>query len=149
MTKISDCPLCHHTGGNVLWQSSQLRVISTSDADYPGLTRVIWNDHVKEMTELPLAQRTELMAVVWQVEQAQRNHLKPDKINLAQFGNMTPHLHWHIIPRWKDDSRFPEAIWAPPSARSPTQIAAWRKQSLLLAQQITAYHADLIATLAA
>lgn len=149
MTKISDCPLCHHTGDDVLWQNSQLRVIAVADADYPGLTRVIWNDHVKEMTELSPTQRTDLMAVVWQVEQALRHHMKPDKINLAQFGNMTPHLHWHIIPRWRADSRFPEAIWAPAPARTPAQIAAWQKQSPLLAQKIAAYHGGLIAALTA
>jgi hypothetical protein len=27
------------------------------------------------------------------------------------FGNMTPHLHWHVIPRWQDDRHFPEPIW--------------------------------------
>lgn len=37
--------------------------------------------------------------------------MHPDKINLAEFGNMVPHLHWHIIPRYTDDSHFPESIW--------------------------------------
>ncbi|TAL88907.1 MAG: HIT family protein [Candidimonas sp.] len=149
MTKISDCPLCRHTSDDVLWQNNQLRVISVTDADYPGLTRVIWNDHVKEMTDLSPKQRTDLMTAVWQVERAQRCHLKPDKINLAQFGNMTPHLHWHVIARWQADSRFPEAIWAPAPARTPEQIAAWQKQSALLTRQVAAYHDALITTLAA
>lgn len=37
--------------------------------------------------------------------------MHPDKINLAQLGNMVPHLHWHLIPRYKDDTHFPESIW--------------------------------------
>jgi diadenosine tetraphosphate (Ap4A) HIT family hydrolase len=37
--------------------------------------------------------------------------LHPHKVNLASFGNFVPHLHWHIIPRWEDDSYFPESIW--------------------------------------
>jgi len=37
---------------------------------------------------------------------------RPDKVNLASFGNMTPHLHWHVIPRWRDDSHFPQSIWS-------------------------------------
>jgi diadenosine tetraphosphate (Ap4A) HIT family hydrolase len=24
---------------------------------------------------------------------------------------MVPHLHWHIIPRFKDDPHFPQAVW--------------------------------------
>jgi diadenosine tetraphosphate (Ap4A) HIT family hydrolase len=25
-----------------------------------------------------------------------------------------PHLHWHVIPRYRDDSHYPEPIWAAP-----------------------------------
>jgi diadenosine tetraphosphate (Ap4A) HIT family hydrolase len=46
------------------------------------------------------------------VEAALRSLVAPDKINLAALGNMVPHLHWHVIPRWRDDSHFPAAIWA-------------------------------------
>lgn len=52
------------------------------------------------------------MNVVYAVEAALRALLAPDKINLAALGNMVPHLHWHVIPRWRDDSHFPAAIWA-------------------------------------
>jgi len=24
-----------------------------------------------------------------------------------------PHLHWHVIPRWRGDSRFPAPVWLP------------------------------------
>jgi diadenosine tetraphosphate (Ap4A) HIT family hydrolase len=37
--------------------------------------------------------------------------MHPDKINLASLGNMTPHLHWHVIPRHKHDKHFPQSIW--------------------------------------
>jgi diadenosine tetraphosphate (Ap4A) HIT family hydrolase len=52
------------------------------------------------------------MNVVYAVEAALRALLSPDKVNLAALGNMVPHLHWHVIPRWRDDSHFPAAIWA-------------------------------------
>jgi diadenosine tetraphosphate (Ap4A) HIT family hydrolase len=40
--------------------------------------------------------------------------MHPDKINLASLGNMTPHLHWHVIPRFKQDKHFPQPIWGVP-----------------------------------
>jgi diadenosine tetraphosphate (Ap4A) HIT family hydrolase len=51
------------------------------------------------------------MTVVFGVEEVVRALFAPDKINLASFGNMTPHLHWHVIPRWRDDRHFPEPVW--------------------------------------
>jgi diadenosine tetraphosphate (Ap4A) HIT family hydrolase len=36
----------------------------------------------------------------------------PDKVNLAALGNMVPHLHWHIIPRFKEDVFFPGSVWS-------------------------------------
>ena len=38
--------------------------------------------------------------------------MRPTKINLASLGNVVPHVHWHIIPRWTHDSHFPDPIWA-------------------------------------
>ncbi|GAB3263890.1 hypothetical protein GCM10027296_39740 [Chitinimonas naiadis] len=54
------------------------------------------------------------MNAVWAVEEVLRHELQPDKINLASLGNVVPHLHWHIIPRWRDDPHFPSPIWALP-----------------------------------
>ncbi len=81
------------------------------DGDHPGYCRVIWNAHVAEMTDLSPEQAARLMRAVLAVEDALRAVLGPAKINLASFGNMVPHLHWHVIPRFADDAHFPEAIW--------------------------------------
>jgi diadenosine tetraphosphate (Ap4A) HIT family hydrolase len=63
------------------------------------------------MTDLDPTARDSLMQVVFAVEAVVRELFLPDKINLASFGNMVPHVHWHIIPRWIDDRHFPEPIW--------------------------------------
>ncbi|MGQ9685997.1 MAG: HIT family protein, partial [Thiobacillaceae bacterium] len=92
----TDCPLCAADGGEVLWRDDLCRVVWVEDPDYPGYCRVILNDHVREMTDLPQAERCRLMAVVFALEAAVREVLQPDKVNLASLGNQVPHLHWHV-----------------------------------------------------
>ena len=72
---------------------------------------MVWGEHVAEMTDLSRADRAHLFEVVMATEAALRTLLHPAKINLASFGNMVPHVHWHIIPRWQDDRHFPEPVW--------------------------------------
>ena len=105
------CELCSQDGGAVLWRDAACRVVLIADPDYPGYCRVIWNAHVREMTDLASADQQHCMRVVCALEQALRTALKPYKINLASFGNLTPHLHWHVIPRFEDDPHFPHSIW--------------------------------------
>jgi diadenosine tetraphosphate (Ap4A) HIT family hydrolase len=129
------CPLCETDAGEVLWRDDLCRVIRVDDPAYPGFCRVILNAHIKEMTDLPPDQRQRLMEVVWATEAAVRETCAPDKINLASLGNMVPHLHWHVIPRWQDDPCFPDAIWAaprriPPGERAPADLGLRLSQAL-------------------
>jgi len=142
-----DCPLCRQDGGTLLWRGSRLRAVDAGDADYPGYTRLIWNEHVAEMTDLDEPARAELMQAVWTVERLQREELAPDKVNLASLGNMVPHLHWHIIPRWRGDRHFPDAIWAP--ARSGAEPAAREPRLAEAAARLDRYHRRLAEALAA
>ena len=106
------CELCASPGGELVWADASCRVIRVDDANFPGFCRVVWQAHVAELSELPVADRNHLMAVVCAVEAAVREVTRADKINLASLGNVVPHLHWHVIPRWRDDSHFPQPVWA-------------------------------------
>ncbi len=108
----ADCPLCLARAETVLWHDAKCRVILIGDADYAGFCRVIWNSHIREMTDLDPGERAHLMKVVFAVEAVLREALAPAKINLASLGNQVPHLHWHVIPRFSDDAHFPNSIWS-------------------------------------
>ena len=105
------CELCASTGGELLWENALCRVVNIDDQDYPGFCRVILNRHVAEMTDLDGEEPQEILRIVFAVEATLRHLLNPDKINLASLGNMTPHVHWHVIPRWREDRCFPHPIW--------------------------------------
>lgn len=109
--KQPNCPLCQTDGGHILWCDAFCRVVLADEPDYPGFLRVILNAHIKEMTDLLPADQVKLMRVVWAAEAALREVMQPDKINLASLGNVVPHLHWHVIPRFADDPHFPNPVW--------------------------------------
>jgi diadenosine tetraphosphate (Ap4A) HIT family hydrolase len=119
---VAACELCAQTGGEVLHHGDKLRVVLIDDALYPGFCRVIWNGHAREMTDLAPDDRALLMDTVWLVEAALREAMSPDKVNLASLGNMTPHVHWHVIPRFADDAHFPGSTWGPLQRTTPASV---------------------------
>jgi diadenosine tetraphosphate (Ap4A) HIT family hydrolase len=136
-TTTTACPLCQDQGGELVLRTDLLRVVRVDEPEYPGYCRVILNQHVREMTDLDAHAIARLMGVVLAVEDAQRAVLAPLKINLASFGNMTPHLHWHVIPRWADDAHFPQPVWGT-RQREPDAAALAARHALLprLAEEI-------------
>ena len=108
------CEFCNSPGGAVLWQDELCRVVRVDEPDYPGFCRVILKRHAREMTDLDEPERGALMKVVFALERAAREAMHPHKMNVASLGNMVPHVHWHVIPRFEDDRHFPGPIWAAP-----------------------------------
>ncbi len=114
-TLVHGCELCDADGGEMLFRATQWRVVRVTGAEgdaFPGFCRVIWNEHVRELTDLAPHDRQQFMEVVFKVEKVLRTSLSPHKMNVASLGNLTPHLHWHVIPRFTDDPAFPKPIWA-------------------------------------
>jgi diadenosine tetraphosphate (Ap4A) HIT family hydrolase len=118
------CELCRGAGGAVLWQNDLCRVVVVDEPGLPGFLRVVLDRHVREMTDLAPDERKRFMEIVFAVEAHVRKTLEPDKMNLASLGNLTPHLHWHVIPRWRDDRYFPGPVWAAP--RHEVEVPAGR-----------------------
>ena len=113
---MTNCVLCKDElkpeEGQLIWRGDDCRIILVNDPELPGFCRVIWNQHVAEMTDLTYGEREHLMTLVFAVEEAVRHVMHPDKMNVAALGNMVPHIHWHVIPRYKDDAFFPGSVWS-------------------------------------
>ena len=145
---MTNCVLCKEEikpeEGQLIWRGDDCRVILVNDPDLPGFCRVIWNRHVAEMTDLSYGEREHLMSLVFAVEKAVRQVMQPDKINIAALGNMVPHIHWHVIPRYKDDAFFPGSAWSLKTQETPVSNLETRKQ---LAQALPAAIKHLTAQL--
>src|SRR5688572_20164511 len=129
------CEFCSSPGGAVLWQNDLCRVVRVDEPDYPGFVRVILNRHAREMSDLEPAEREAMMRVVFEVEAAVRESMGADKMNIASLGNQTPHVHWHVIPRFSDDRHFPTPVWSTPQreAKVPDER---RERALSVARAI-------------
>ena len=90
------------------------------------------------MSDLPASAREHVMNTVYAVEESLRALLRPDKINLATLGNQVPHLHWHVIPRFRDDPHFPDAIWARPRRAGAPRVFPVERLAGLLVQRLGA-----------
>lgn len=128
---VPPCELCKVDGGELIVKTDKLRVVLVDDANYPGFCRVIWNSHAKEMTDLAVEDRSALMQAVCKTEQAIRDVMAPQKINLASLGNMVPHLHWHVIPRYTDDLHFPDSVWASQKKPATDAVVLSERRALL------------------
>lgn len=127
------CELCEGDGGELIVRREKWRLVRITGADgdaYRGFCRVVWNEHIKELTDLSAADRQIFMEAVFALESVLREALQPEKMNVASLGNLTPHLHWHVIPRFRDDPAFPKPIWA--IATPPASIGTLKEKSAVV-----------------
>ena len=112
---MSDCPMCTRWDDN-----ADLRIIElphsyvtlNRDQYFPGYTLLFTKTHVTELFHLDRSVRRALMEEVSTVAQALYTTFAPDKINYELLGNMVPHIHWHIVPRFASERLWPRPIWA-------------------------------------
>lgn len=72
--------------------------------------------HEVRPEQLPEQEWMDFCADLLKATRAVARVLKPDHMNLASLGNIIPHLHWHIVPRYVSDPRWGAPIW-------PTSLA--------------------------
>ena len=107
-----DCVFCREISGDELYRNGLFRVVLADEPDFPGFLRLILNRHQTEMTQLLEEERGQIMEALWALEASLLEVMKPSKVNIASLGNMTPHIHWHVIPRYRDDAYFPGSVWS-------------------------------------
>jgi len=95
--------------------------VEVHESEIPWL-KIFTTETYKELTDAPKALRSMLYEVMETIEEQMRAYYKPHKINIAAFGNYLPHLHIHVMARFKEDSYFPEPMWGEKQRDSGLQL---------------------------
>ncbi len=72
---------------------------------------VFTNEKKKEFSQCTQEEKMEILKCLDIIEKLMLKYYKPEKVNIASFGNYVPHVHFHIMARFKEDSFFPESMW--------------------------------------
>ncbi len=134
---MTNCPMCHKWLDDADLQITELdhtNVILNRDQFFPGYCFVFSKDHVTELFHLEQPLRASIMEEVTSVAKALFTAFQPTKINYELLGNMVPHMHWHVVPRFTTDSLWPRPIWSEPH-EPITLTAAEYTQRITLIQQ--------------
>ena len=94
---------------SVLYDNNLIKV-EIEESEIPWL-KVFTQKKYKEFSETPTEVKLEIFRVLDIIEKEMLSFFKPKKINIASFGNYVPHVHWHIMARFEEDSYFPEPMW--------------------------------------
>ena len=134
-----NCPMCHR------WQQHpELRVAKLEhcyltlhhDQFFPGYCLLFTRQHHTELFHLSLDERQGVMEEVSRVAEALFNLYRPAKINYELLGNMVPHMHWHLVPRHRDDPFWPRPIWSEPHSEVLCSAADYRNTAAAIRQSL-------------
>ena len=72
------------------------------EQSYPGRCVVAFKDHINELFEISDDDRNLFMQDVAQVAKTLNKLFSPSKINYGAYSDKLAHLHFHIVPKYKE-----------------------------------------------
>jgi diadenosine tetraphosphate (Ap4A) HIT family hydrolase len=96
---------------------------------YRGHCLLILERHATRLDELSVAEWSAFSTDLHRSVGAITGTVRPDHINVASLGNLVPHLHWHIVPRYRSDPRWGAPIWS--TDMPDTRLTAAEQRELI------------------
>jgi diadenosine tetraphosphate (Ap4A) HIT family hydrolase len=87
------------------------RVLLMNDRRFPWLILVPEREAVREIHELPAADRAVLIEEIARASEALARLFAADKLNVGALGNIVPQLHVHVVARSATDPAWPGPVW--------------------------------------
>jgi diadenosine tetraphosphate (Ap4A) HIT family hydrolase len=138
----STCPLCaprpsSTEHGELVARLSVSSLFLTANQTYRGQCVLIFDPrHVARVDELSPEEWRAMAGDLFVAQAAVVRTVRPDHMNIESLGNVVAHLHWHIIPRYKNDPRWGQPIWATPlESMIDTRLPVAERDALVLGLQ--------------
>jgi diadenosine tetraphosphate (Ap4A) HIT family hydrolase len=132
------CPLdAPRPSSNEHWEFvAQLSVSSlylSTNQTYRGHCQLVFDPrHVARLDELSADEWKAMSIDLRRAQIAILRTVKADHVNVESLGNIVPHLHWHIVPRYRDDPRWGLPIWRDSlEAMADTRLSVPEREELV------------------
>ena len=94
------------------------KVILFREQSHRGRVIVACRKHVDDITRLSREERIQFMEDVNRTAEVLHELFHPDKINFGAYGDTMHHLHFHLVPKYKDGFE-----WGGVFAMNPKAVA--------------------------
>jgi diadenosine tetraphosphate (Ap4A) HIT family hydrolase len=111
------CPLCApRPEDSPNWLKVAALSASTLYLDrnqtYRGHCQLVFDRrHVEGLEYLAAEEHDAMMGDLRRAARAIVAAVQPDRMNYCSLGNVAPHLHWHLVPRYRTDPRWGSPIY--------------------------------------
>ena len=107
-----------------LLYKNELIKIEIETSEIPWL-KIFTIKDIKEFSQCDEKTKKEIWKYLDIIEKEMLDYFKADKINIASFGNYVPHVHFHVMARFKEDSFFPEPMWGTKQREASLDLASF------------------------
>tara|TARA_B100001057_G_scaffold223339_1_gene223625 strand:+ start:1294 stop:1722 length:429 start_codon:yes stop_codon:yes gene_type:complete len=122
---------------NLIFELPLCKFLLMNDSNYPWFILVPRRSSIVELFDLSKEDRNQLDYEIFEVSKFINDIFKPDKINIANLGNIVSQFHVHIIARFSNDKAWPEPVWGkfPPKKYTSSEIKVILNKSIVLLEK--------------
>jgi diadenosine tetraphosphate (Ap4A) HIT family hydrolase len=112
-----ECPLCVKVRGQgvgpdeLVWEFPRSIAFLGPWQYYRGYCVLVSRVHARELNDLSPDVSLQFFNEMRALARALEAAFRPRKLNYELLGNLVPHLHWHLFPRYEDDPGKLKPVW--------------------------------------
>ena len=121
---------------NIIYSNSLIKV-EIHLSQIPWLI-IFTKESIKEFSMCDKKTKNMILKALTIIEIEMLKYFNCTKINIASFGNYVPHVHFHIMARFKNDDYFPEPMWGDKQRNNQLTLKPFRKFHKKIAKKLRA-----------